>query len=132
MTPISSAKSGDSAAASSSAAAAASSAYGMYEFENDLDFTVENSPLARLMSMLDYPVLKSNPHLMDKMFTCLSYASAGIPIIESAKAAAANAAAAAASHNLTGVRTAFYNVPPISDFSGSSAGLGKCQIDSLI
>ena len=64
---------GTSAATSS----ASSEAYGMYEFDADLDFTVENSPLARLMSMLDYPVLKNNAHLMDKMFTCLSYASAG-------------------------------------------------------
>ncbi|CAF0785839.1 unnamed protein product [Brachionus calyciflorus] len=49
------------------------------EFDSDLDFNVENSPLARLMSALDYPVLKNNPNLMDKMFTCLSYASSGIP-----------------------------------------------------
>ncbi len=40
--------------------------------------------LSRLMSMLDYPVLKNNAHLMDKMFTCLAHASAGIPLIESA------------------------------------------------
>jgi E3 ubiquitin-protein ligase HUWE1 len=60
-----------------SSTGASSEAYGMYEFDADLDFTVENSPLARLMSMLDYPVLKNNAHLMDKMFTCLSYASAG-------------------------------------------------------
>ncbi len=59
------------------------------ELDADQDFTVENSPLARLMSMLDYPVLKNNPNLMDKMFTCLSYASAGIPQLESLKAQSA-------------------------------------------
>jgi E3 ubiquitin-protein ligase HUWE1 len=86
LTPITSQK------ASASGGDPAAGSGGMYEFDNDMDFSVENSPLARLMSMLDYPVLKNNAHLMDKMFTCLSYASAGIPIIESAKAAA-NAAA---------------------------------------
>ncbi len=55
------------------------------EFDVESDFTIENSPLARLMSMLDYPVLKNNANLMDKMFTCLSYASAGIPQIETIK-----------------------------------------------
>lgn len=53
----------------------------LYELESELDFSVENSPLARLMSMLDYPVLKNNAQLMDKMFTCLAHASAGIPLI---------------------------------------------------
>lgn len=53
----------------------------LYELESELEFSVENSPLARLMSMLDYPVLKNNAQLMDKMFTCLAHASAGIPLI---------------------------------------------------
>lgn len=57
----------------------------LYELESELDFSIENSPLARLMSMLDYPVLKNNAHLMDKMFTCLAHASAGIPLIESSQ-----------------------------------------------
>jgi hypothetical protein len=39
------------------------------EFESESEVSVENSPLARLMSMLDYPVLKGNATLMDKMFT---------------------------------------------------------------
>ncbi len=54
----------------------------LYEIDSDMDFSVENSPLARLMSMLDYPVLKNNPNLMDKMFTCLAHASAGIPLVD--------------------------------------------------
>jgi hypothetical protein len=37
------------------------------------------------MSMLDSPVLRSNAHLMDKMFTCLSYASSGIPVTAAAQ-----------------------------------------------
>ena len=78
-----------------SAQKSSADSYGLNEFDNDVDFTVENCPLARLMSMLDYPVLKNNAHLMDKMFTCLSYASAGIPLIETAKAAVAAAAASA-------------------------------------
>ena len=53
----------------------------------DVDFSIENSPLARLMTMLEYSVLKSNMHLMDKMFTCLAHASAGIPQSESSSAA---------------------------------------------
>ena len=60
----------------------------LYELESELDFSIENSPLARLMSMLDYPVLKNNAHLMDKMFTCLAHASAGIPLIESSLSSA--------------------------------------------
>jgi hypothetical protein len=52
--------------------------------DSDVDFTVENSPLARLMLMLDSPVLKHNPQLMDKMLTCLAYASAGIPQLDAA------------------------------------------------
>jgi len=65
-----------------------------YELDSELDFTIENSPLARLMSMLDYPVLKNNAHLMDKMFTCLAHASAGIPLIESATLSASSSSSA--------------------------------------
>jgi len=50
----------------------------LYDMDSDFDFTIENSPLARLMSMLDYPVLKNNLQLMDKMFTCLAHASSAI------------------------------------------------------
>lgn len=50
------------------------------------DLTIENSPLSRLMLMLDSPVLKNNPHLMDKMLTCLAYASSGIPQLDSTAA----------------------------------------------
>jgi E3 ubiquitin-protein ligase HUWE1 len=50
--------------------------------DTDVDFNIENSPLARLMIMLENSVLKSNSSLMDKMFTCLAHASAGIPLSE--------------------------------------------------
>jgi len=50
--------------------------------DHEADLCIDNSPLARLMSMLDYSILRSNPHLMDKMFTCLAHASAGIPSME--------------------------------------------------
>ena len=50
--------------------------------DTDVDFNIENSPLARLMIMLENSVLKSNSNLMDKMFTCLAHASAGIPLSE--------------------------------------------------
>jgi len=56
------------------------------ELDSELDFTVDNSPLARLMFMLDYPVLKNNAQLMDKMFTCLAHASTGIPASDTAGA----------------------------------------------
>jgi hypothetical protein len=39
--------------------------------------------------MLDSPVLRSNAHLMDKMFTCLSYASSGIPQLDASAVASA-------------------------------------------
>ncbi len=54
--------------------------------DSDVDFSIDNSPLARLMTMLEYSVLKSNSHLMDKMFTCLAHASSGIPLLESTAA----------------------------------------------
>ena len=78
IVPISSSQKACGSGAAAAGTPGAEAGYGMYEFDADLDFSVENSPLARLMSMLDYPVLKNNAHLMDKMFTCLSYASAGI------------------------------------------------------
>lgn len=84
--PVSSGFSRNNSGPTTSAAAAANqdtSSSGLYEIDSELDFTIENSPLARLMSMLDYPVLKNNPQLMDKMFTCLAHASTGIPITDS-------------------------------------------------
>ena len=100
--------------------------YGLNEFDNDVDFTVENCPLARLMSMLDYPVLKNNAHLMDKMFTCLSYASAGIPIIETAKAAVA-AAAAASAQRIPPPDRAFFNPFSASPSSALDSTSGESK-----
>ncbi len=54
----------------------------MTEFDSDTDFSVENSPLARLMLMLDSSVLRNNTNLMDKMLTCLAHASQGVLQIE--------------------------------------------------
>ena len=39
------------------------------------------------MSMLDYPVLRHNAKLVDKMFTCLTHASAVIPALADTTAA---------------------------------------------
>ena len=87
--------SGKSSAAAQPASSEASHPMSELINDSDMDVSVDNSPLARLMSMLDYPVLRHNAALMDKMFTCLSYASAGIATqIDPAAAAAAAAKAA--------------------------------------
>jgi hypothetical protein len=89
----------------------------LYESESELEFSVEGSPLARLMGMLDYPVLRSSAQLMDKMFTCLAHASAGIPLVAGEATVAGSGASAtqqAASHGMSTISyQSFSEILPI-------------------
>ena len=93
------------------------------EFDADLDLTVENSPLARLMLMLDSPVLKHSPHLMDKMLTCLAYASAGIPQLDTAAAIIKSTTANLSARLTTNIATATTTTSATTDESQSSTAV---------
>jgi E3 ubiquitin-protein ligase HUWE1 len=83
----------------------------------DIELTVDSSPLARLMLMLDSPVLRHNPPLMDKMLTCLAYASAGIPQLDTSTVNSNSAAAIIRSTNRA-IAAAAAN-PAVVDQNGS-------------